>query len=152
MKTSIVFTLAALCQSAFALKEGTYTIGSATLANDNVLKDVAADQPVEFGAKDGNPGETWFFTGSKVKKDTFTIASTFGGYINCGEAEGSVCIAGDNETQSYYVEKVANSTYQLVAENSGYFLRVNDEKQVVIAGWDQTPNEDFILTEFQVRI
>ncbi|KAJ5611917.1 hypothetical protein N7528_009022 [Penicillium herquei] len=146
MKTSIILTLAALCQSAFALKEGTYTIGSATLTNENVLKDIAADEPVEFGTKDGSPGETWFFTSSKVKKDTFTIASTLGGYVNCGETEGSVCIAGDNETQSYYVEKVANSTYQLVAENSGYFLRVNDDNKVVIASWDQSPNEEFILT------
>ncbi|KAJ6021170.1 hypothetical protein N7540_006674 [Penicillium herquei] len=146
MKTSIVLTLAALCQSAFALKEGTYTIGSANLTDSDVLKDVGAHQPVVFDTKNGTPDETWFFTRSQAKKNAFTIASTLGGYINCGEAEGSVCVAGDNETQVYFAEEVANSTYQFVAENSGYFLRVNDDKEVVIAGWDQTPNEEFILT------
>ncbi|KAJ5113222.1 hypothetical protein N7456_001756 [Penicillium angulare] len=146
MKTfaTLAFTLAALSQGALAFKEGTYTIGSAAL-HSQVLTDVAADEPVVFDPANKTPHQTWFFTRSDVVKDAFTIASTLGGYVNCGEAEGSICVAGSNETQIYTPEKVSDTAYQLVSRDSGYFLRVEND-QLVVAGWDQTQEEEFILT------
>ncbi|KAJ5281700.1 hypothetical protein N7478_007072 [Penicillium angulare] len=143
---TLACTLAALSQCAFAaFKEGTYTIGSAAL-DSQLLTDVAADEPVVFQDADGTPPQTWFFAPDQVVKDAFTITSTLGGSLNCGEAEGSVCVAGSNETQVYTPEKVSNTAYQLVSRDSGYFLRA-ENGQLVVAGWDQTPEEEFILTQ-----
>lgn len=144
MKTTFILgALAALCQSAFALSSGTYTIGSAALSEDQVLTDVGADQPVEFAQKTGHPYETWDFKNTGSQRD-FVIQNLSGGYLNCGEELGTTCVSGDNE-EVYALEQVTEKGYQLVAKSSGYFVRVVGE-ELQLAEFDIAPEEEFILT------
>ncbi len=144
MKTTLILgALAALCQSAFALSSGTYTIGSAALSEDQVLTDVGADEPVKFAQKTGHPYETWDFKNTGSQRD-FVIQNLSGGYLNCGVEPGSPCVSGDEE-EVYALEQVSEQGYQLVAKSSGYFVRLfADELQ--LAPFATDPEEEFILT------
>ena len=150
MKTSIVLSvLAALCQSAFSLEERSYTIGSSVEGNENeVLTQSGTNEPLIFSAKqDSGSSQTWSFTLSGESKREFLIADSAGNFINCGDEAGSPCFAGSEE-EVYTAELVGDSSYQLVAKNSGYFLRT-DGGDLHLAGWDQTPNEVFVLKPTQ---
>lgn len=144
MKTTLVLgALAALCQSAFALTSGTYTIGSAALSDTQVLTDVGADEPVEFAPKTGHPYQTWDFTNTDSQRD-FLIQNLSGGYLNCGEELGTTCVSGDKE-EVYALEQVTEEGYQLVAKSSGYFVRVVGE-ELQLAEFALDAEEEFILT------
>ncbi|KAJ5964887.1 uncharacterized protein N7479_004763 [Penicillium vulpinum] len=150
MKTFIALgALAALCQSAFGLTEGSYTIGSASLESNQVLSEIGqSNSPLGFSPINGDPSQTWLFTlaGSNNQRD-FLIQNNLGSYINCGDEEGSPCLAGTRE-EVYTAELVGENSYQLVAKSSGYFLRA-DGGYLQLAGWDQTPNEEFVLLSTQ---
>lgn len=146
--------LAALSQSTFALQSGTYTIGSASLEGDNSSPsktlawsetDGGDASPLTFTPKSDNEDHFWFFTPVTFDSERdFLINSTFGGYINCGDEPGSPCFIGE-EAEVYTAELAGDNTYELVLKRSGYFLRA-DGVNLQIAAWDQSPNEQFILT------
>ncbi|CAI7633774.1 unnamed protein product [Penicillium viridicatum] len=123
MKTSLVLSvLAALCQSAFSLEEGSYTIGS-SLESNEVLTQSGIGAALTFSAKrDGN-------------------------FINCGDEAGSPCILGSAK-EVYTAELAGDNSYQLVAKKSGYFLRTEGD-DLQLAEWDQSPNEEFVLEPAQ---
>lgn len=138
--------LAALCQSAFSLKEGTYTIGSASLNPSLVLGETKTEGgPLEFTRKNGHPGQTWFLYRSGSSDREFFVNNTLGGYINCGTEIGSPCFAGE-EPEIYTLEFAGDNKYEFVAKTSGYFLRVNADLDLELAEWDQSLNEQFTLT------
>ena len=147
MKAAFVLgALAALWQPAFSLREGTYTIGSASLNASLVLGETKTDGgPLEFARKNGHPGQTWFLDHSGSSDRDFLVQNTLGGYINCGQEAGSPCFAGE-EPQVYTLEFAGDDKYEFVAQDSGYFLRVNKDRELELAGWDQSPNEQFTLT------
>ncbi|OQE27564.1 hypothetical protein PENSTE_c004G04528 [Penicillium steckii] len=151
MKTFFALgALAALCQSALSLKEGTYTIGSEITQGHEILGETEGQGPLSFSPERGNhPGQTWFFTPTQNSQRDFLIHNTFGGYINCGDQEGDECVAGDNK-EVYTAELVnpKSKSYELVAKKSGFFLRTNGDS-LQIAGFDQSPEERFILTPTQ---
>lgn len=144
MKTSLVLSiLATLCQSAFSLEEGSYTIGS-SLEDNEVLTQTGIGGPVTFDAKrDGESSQTWHFTLSSDSKRDFLIADPAGNFINCGDEAGSPCILG-SEQEVYTAELIGDDSYQLVAKKSGYFLRT-DGDDLQLAEWDQSPNEVFLF-------
>lgn len=146
MKTFLALgALAALCQSAFSLEEGMYMIGSASLQSDEVLSETGDAGDLVFGPQDDGSSQTWFFnsSGGNSQRD-FLIQSILGDYINCGVDVGSPCSTGQQE-EFYTAELVGDNSYQFVAKNSGYFLRA-EGVQLQVAAWDQTRNEEFILT------
>lgn len=145
MKTFFALSaLAALCQSAFSLEEGPYTIGSASLEGSMVLGG-QIDEPLRFSPRNDDSGHIWNFTliDNNNQRD-FLIRNDFGDFINCGDEAGSACLAGGEE-EVYTAEVVGDNSYQLVAKKSGYFLRAEGE-YLQLAAWDQTPNEEFVLT------
>jgi len=144
MKTALALgALAALCQSALALRDGTYTIGSAALPNNQVLSDGGeANRPLEFSIKSGHPFQSWFFTTRGSERD-FVIENHSGGYIECGTEPGTTCVSGDDE-QVYTVEQVSVNRYELVSKNTGYFLRAVDGG-LQLAEYNNNPDEQFIL-------
>lgn len=146
MKTFLALgALAALCQSAFCLEDGIYMIGSATLPSSQVLGETDDIGFLAFGPKNGHPGQSWIFNSSSGNNEReFLIQNYLGSYINCGVDEGSLCSAGDEE-EFYTAELVSDNSYQLVAKNSGYFMRAQG-LLLQLAAWDQTPNENFVLT------
>ena len=142
----VLGALAALWKPAFSLREETYTIGSASLEASLVLgESQTGDGPLEFVQKNGHPGQTWFFDRSGSNDRDFSVQNVLGAYINCGEEAGSPCLAGE-DPQIYTLEFTGDNKYQFVAKGSGYFLRVNENRQLELAEWDQTPNEEFTLT------
>ncbi|KAJ5408828.1 hypothetical protein N7509_002711 [Penicillium cosmopolitanum] len=149
MKTFVALgALVALCHSAFGLDEGAYTIGSASLQSNKILSVNEEDGKTLSFSPDNNDGsQAWRFT--RVEFDNqrdFLINSTFsGGYINCGEQRDSPCVLGD-EPQIFTAELVGDNSYELVSQPSGYFLRADGEK-LQIAEWDQSPDEQFVLTQ-----
>lgn len=141
-----IFALSALAlfhSAHAAFREGTYSIGSATLPPSLVLTEIDADGPLVFSQQQRRPSQVWDFI---PKKDSpyFEIRNTLGGNINCGPGKGS-CLTG-NQPQGYLPESLGDNKYELVAEDSGFFLRVGDNQEVYLAGWDQSPNEQFVLT------
>ncbi|KAJ5112014.1 hypothetical protein N7532_000059 [Penicillium argentinense] len=147
MKTVLTLgALAAIFQSAFALQGGSYTIGSADLASNQVLSDLGqANDPLVFSDKNNHPYQTWFFTARGSQRD-FVIQNLSGGYINCVEP-GSPCVSGDEE-EIYTVEQVTDNGYELVAKKTGYFLRA-DGQYLQLAEYNNKPDEEFILTPTQ---
>ncbi|KAJ5098546.1 hypothetical protein N7532_005547 [Penicillium argentinense] len=138
--------LAALSQSAFSLREGTYMIGSPALDPSLVLGETRTDGgPLEFAPRNGHPGQTWFLQLSGSSNRDFFVNNTLGGYINCGTEEGSLCFAGE-EPQIYTLESAGDNKYEFVSQGSSYFLRVNEQRVLQLAAWDQSPNEQFTLT------
>ncbi|CAI7675386.1 unnamed protein product [Penicillium manginii] len=121
--------LAALCHSAFGLDEGAYTIGSASLQSNKILSVNEEDgQSLSFSPNKGDGSQT----------------CTVGGYLNCPDQERSLCILG-GEPQIYTAELANDNTYELISKQSGYFLRA-DGDNIQIAAWDQSPDEQFVLT------
>ena len=148
MKAAFVLgALAALWQPALSLREGTYMIGSASLDGSLVLgESKTGDGPLEFARKNGHPGQTWFLEHSGSNDRDFSVQNVLGGYINCGEEEaGSPCFAGE-DPQVYTLEFAGDGKYEIVAKDSRYFLRVNENLQLELAEWDQSPNEQFTPT------
>ncbi|KAL4894776.1 hypothetical protein BDV59DRAFT_164012 [Aspergillus ambiguus] len=148
MKTGLALAaLAALFQSVFALREGSYTIGSANLADNQVLGDLGqANDPLVFSDKNNHPHQTWFFTGKGSQRD-FVIQNLSGGYINCGAQPGAPCVSGDEE-EVYTVEHVTDNGYELVAKKTGYFLRADGHK-LQLAEYNNMSDEEFILIPTQ---
>ncbi|KAJ5534449.1 hypothetical protein N7527_000703 [Penicillium freii] len=148
MKTSLVLSvLAALCQSAFSLEEGSYTIGS-SLESNEVLTQSGIGAALTFYAKrDGEFSQTWRFTPNSDSQRDFLIADPAGNFINCGDEAGSPCILGSAK-EVYTAELVGDNSYQLVAKKSGYFLRTEGD-DLQLAEWDQSPNEVFVLEPAQ---
>lgn len=144
--TLAIGALVALCQSALALKDGTYSIGSAALQSNQVLTDVGQKEELEFSEKSNHPYQTWFFTNKGGERD-FVIQNLSGGYIDCGEELGDFCISGDDEVV-YTVEQVSDNGYELVSKSTGYFVRA-DGQGLHLAEWNNEPDEEFILTPVQ---
>ncbi|KAJ5764357.1 hypothetical protein N7533_003038 [Penicillium manginii] len=138
--------LAALCHSAFGLDEGAYTIGSASLQSNKILSVNEEDgQSLSFSPNKGDGSQTWYFTRPDFDNNReFLINSTVGGYLNCPDQERSLCILG-GEPQIYTAELANDNTYELISKQSGYFLRA-DGDNIQIAAWDQSPDEQFVLT------
>ncbi|KAE8413155.1 hypothetical protein BDV36DRAFT_300270 [Aspergillus pseudocaelatus] len=149
MKTFLAIgTLAAFCQSALGLNPGAYTIGSAALQDSQVLSEIDdANGPLVFSTKNNDSNQVWFFNPTGTYRE-FLIQSQNGGYINCGTIPGSPCFSGD-EPEIYIVEQVTSHGYELVAKQTGYFLRA-DGQNLKIAEYDGgQPDEEFILTSIQ---
>lgn len=146
MKAFFVLAFAALCQSTYSLKEGTYTIGSVKLDNSQVLTESFNQQgkPLSFDTKKRNPGQIWSFT----PKDNgyWEVQNILGGYINCGTEEGSTCFAGE-EPQLFMPEYQGGNKYELVAKGSGYLLRITEHRGLELAGYDDSLSEQFTLVE-----
>ncbi|OJJ07904.1 hypothetical protein ASPVEDRAFT_34082 [Aspergillus versicolor CBS 583.65] len=141
--TLAIGALVALCQSALALKDGTYSIGSAALQSNKVLTDVGQNEELEFSEKSNNPYQTWFFTKKGGERD-FVIQNLSGGYIDCGVEPGTHCVSGDDE-EIYTVEQSIDGDYELVSKKTGYFLHAVD-KGLQLAEWSPSPEQEFILT------
>lgn len=146
MKSFFVLALAALCQSAYSLKEGTYTIGSVDLDTSQVLTESLDQQgkPLSFGPKKGEPGQIWSFT--PRDNGYWEVQNILGGYINCGTEEGSTCFAGE-EPQLFMPEYQGGNKYELVVEGSGYLLRITEHRGLELAGYDGSLSEQFSLVE-----
>lgn len=146
MKT--IFTLSALTllHSAYALDEGTYTIGSGILEPSQVLTEVARDQPLIFSDDQHNFGQTWNFY--PIHDGYFEIQNDLGDRLNCPGRGGDACILGD-ETQGFLPEFLGENSYELVAEGSGLFVRVHESRHIYLDLFDQSLNEQFILTKVE---
>ncbi|KAJ5524567.1 hypothetical protein N7494_011217 [Penicillium frequentans] len=145
MKSFLTLTaLAALCNSAYCFREGTYQIGSARLEYTKVLTEVPGQEDLVFKTVTGHPGQIWDFTLTD-EEDYFLVTNTLGAYIDC-PALDSLCTAGEDPT-SYRLEIVADNTYELVANGTGYFLRLADDNKLKLAGYGPGPEQEFILTE-----
>ncbi|KAJ5359618.1 uncharacterized protein N7496_012031 [Penicillium cataractarum] len=139
--------LAALCQSAFSLSEGSYTIGSAALDPSLVLSETTAnDGLLEFTQKeDDHPGQTWLLSRSGSSDRDFLVENILGGYLHCGDKPDYPCFTAE-DPRIYTLEFAGENKYQFVAQGSGYFLRVNEKRELVLAVWDQSLNEQLSLT------
>ncbi|KAJ5913154.1 hypothetical protein N7504_002037 [Penicillium tannophilum] len=145
MKSFFTLTaLAAFCNSAYCFSEGTYTIGSASLEKTKVLTEVPGQADLVFNTANGHPGQIWDFTPAD-QEDYFLITNTLGAYIDCPELD-SLCTAGEDPT-SYRPELVRDNTYELVANGTGYFLRLADDSKLKLAGYEPGPEQEFILTK-----
>jgi hypothetical protein len=148
MKAFFALTLAALCQSVYCLRDGTYTIRSASLGPHKVLTENMKEheEPLAFKEKHERiePGQLWDL--KSKDKGYFEVQNHLGDYINCGTEEGSTCYAG-KEPQQFLPERADEDTYELVAKGSGYFLRVAESGELRLAGYDGSPSEKFYLSE-----
>ncbi|KAJ5536504.1 hypothetical protein N7513_009690 [Penicillium frequentans] len=145
MKSFLTLTaLAALCNSAYCFSEGTYTIGSASLEKSKVLTEVPGQEDLVFDTANEYPGQIWEFTPAD-QKDYFLVTNTLGAYIEC-PALDNLCTAGEDPT-SYSPELVEDNKYELVANGTGYFLRLADDNKLKLAGYEAGPEQRFILTK-----
>jgi hypothetical protein len=96
-----------------------------------------------FSDQQSQVSQIWKF----IPKDHgyFNIQNNFGENINCGNTEGSVCFVGEG-LQGFLPEFQGENNYELVAEGSGFLLRVDESQQLYLAAYDQSTNEQFILT------
>ncbi|KAJ6111517.1 hypothetical protein N7523_007578 [Penicillium sp. IBT 18751x] len=141
MKAFFALTLAALCQSAYCLREGTYFIGSASKVLTESMQEHG--KPLSFEAKKGQPGQIWSFT--PQEGGYFEVQNNLGGYINCGNSKaGATCFAGERP-QSFLPEYQGGDSYELVEAGSGYFLRVAENGQLMLAEYDGGESEQFNL-------
>ncbi|KAJ5992585.1 hypothetical protein N7451_008309 [Penicillium sp. IBT 35674x] len=145
MKSFLTLTaLAAFCTSAYCFSEGTYRIGSASLEKSKVLTEVPGQEDLVFNTANGHPGQVWDFAPAD-KEGYFVITNTLGAYIDCPELD-SLCTAGE-ETMSYRPELVGDNTYELVASETGYFLRLADDNKLKLAEYEAGPDQEFVLTQ-----
>ncbi|KAE8327008.1 hypothetical protein BDV39DRAFT_205420 [Aspergillus sergii] len=139
--------LAALCQTAFGLEEGTYKIASASLEANRVLSYEVPSSPVILSPSFGIPSQTWAFESDPNEDGTdeggFLIHSAVGGYLNCGGSLGNSCKVGDKR-EVYTVELVGDNTYQILA-GTRYSLSVSGDF-VQLAAHDTSPEHQFVLT------
>jgi len=146
MKSFFTLTaLAAFCNSAYCLSEGTYKIGSASLEKTKVLTEVSGQADLVFKTANGHPGQIWDFTPDTSKKDYFFIQNNLGAYISC-ESLGSLCTAGDEPT-SFSPEYVGDKKYELVDGKTGYFLRLADDNKLKLAEYENGSEQEFVLTK-----
>ncbi|GLI81595.1 hypothetical protein PoHVEF18_009980 [Penicillium ochrochloron] len=125
MKTFFALGALALFHSAYALVPGPYTIGSGILDSSQVLTYVARDHSLIFSDNNHNVGQTWFFY------------PTHDGYFE---------IRNELGPQGFLPEFLGGESYELVAEGSGLFVRVDDNR-IYLDLFDQSLNEQFILIE-----
>ncbi|KAJ5786044.1 uncharacterized protein N7503_011256 [Penicillium pulvis] len=145
MKSFLTLTaLATLCSSAYCFSEGTYKIGSASLEKTKVLTEVPGQEDLVFNTANGHPGQIWDFTPTD-EEEYFLVTNTLGAYIDC-PALDSLCTAGEDPT-SYRPELVADNTYELVANGTGYFLRLADDNKLKLAGYEPGLEQEFVLTK-----
>ncbi|KAJ5198504.1 uncharacterized protein N7498_007621 [Penicillium cinerascens] len=146
MKAFFVLTFAALCQSAYSLREGTYMIESAKFGKSLVLTETLTHRgaPLSFDPRNGQPGQIWSFT--PRDNGYWEVENHLGGNINCGTEEGSMCFAGE-EPQLFMPEYKGENKYELVAKGSGYLLRVTEHGSLELAGYDDSLSEQFTLVE-----
>ncbi|KAJ5647253.1 hypothetical protein N7490_003625 [Penicillium lividum] len=137
--------LAALCNSAYSLREGTYKIRSLGADANKVLAEVPGQSELVFNVASQHPGQTWSFESDPDNVGYFLISNILGAYIDC-EAEGSLCTAGEEPT-SYRPELVseADKSYELVANGTGYFLRYAEDDKLKLAGYDQGVDQEFVF-------
>jgi hypothetical protein len=135
--------LAALCQSVHSLENGLYTIGSAITGGDFVLTAHSSSPgiPLDFTEDHGGSSQVWDFSSSDGQY--FLVKNQLGAYINC--EEGSVCLTGGSP-QAFIPEFTGDGKYELVAQGSGLFLRADDQGQLLLDEYDQSPNEQFFLS------
>ncbi|KAK6815932.1 hypothetical protein RU639_009024 [Aspergillus parasiticus] len=147
MKTFLALgALAALCQSAFSLEEGRYTIASVSLPTNPALTDLLPDTPLTFLPSLGLQTQTWTFENADAEGD-FYIQSANGGNLNCGTNEGSFC-ESEGAPEVFTVELVGDNTYRLVSKGSGYYLSVVGNL-LQLATDDTSPKEQFVLSPVQ---
>ncbi|KAE8370574.1 hypothetical protein BDV27DRAFT_151834 [Aspergillus caelatus] len=176
MKTFLVLgALAALFQSTSCLEAGTYKIRPAGGVSTRVLTDTGEpNAPVKFdiarwevldllgistqtNTKFEISGQRWHFLGngkydnygSTTDFDQFVITSGIGYNITCGNQVGSPCVSGD-KPQFYSVRKTSFGTYQIVDNESGYFLRASGEDEVHLAAEDNSIQEEFFLDKLPI--
>ncbi|KAJ6110393.1 hypothetical protein N7486_002628 [Penicillium sp. IBT 16267x] len=147
MKSFLALTaLAALCNSAYCFKEGTYKIGSASLEKTKVLTEVPGQEDLVFNTANGHPGQIWDFSPNTSKDKYFFIQNNLGAYIKCGSV-GSLCTAGDEPASSFRPESVEGGKYELVDSESGYFLHLAEDNKLKLAEWDYNSlDQEFVLT------
>jgi hypothetical protein len=143
MKTFFALGALALFHTAYALVPGPYTIGSGILDSSQVLTYVARDHSLIFSDNHHNVGQTWFFY--PTHDGYFEIRNELGYPLNCPGREKSACFVGDRP-QGFLPEFLGGESYELVAEGSGLFVRVDDNR-IYLDLFDQSLNEQFILTE-----
>lgn len=78
--------------------------------------------------------------------NTFQINNTQYGFINCGSNEGHLCNTG-YQFQRFRPEFRGGRSYEIVDVNSGFFICANENMELYVSGWDQSLNEQFVLTE-----
>jgi hypothetical protein len=135
--------LAAICQSVYSLENGLYTIGSAITGGALVLTAHSSSPGIllDFTENQGDSGQVWDFSSSDGQY--FLVKNQLGSYINCDE--GAVCYTGGSP-QAFIPEFTGDGKYELVAQGSGLFLRADDQGQLLLAEYDQSPNEQFFLS------
>ncbi|KAJ5761973.1 uncharacterized protein N7511_005355 [Penicillium nucicola] len=144
--------LAALCNSVYGLTSGTYTIESVISQGNLALTAHSSSPgiPLDFTEKHGDKSQIWDFHAITDDADNkyFTVRNLRGAYIDCGTEQGSSCVTGQR-SQAFTPEFVGDGKYELVAENSGYFLRSSDDGQLLLDGYDGSDSERFFLRPAQ---
>ncbi|KAJ5118431.1 hypothetical protein N7448_010138 [Penicillium atrosanguineum] len=146
MKAFFALTLAALCQSAYCMRDGSYIIASGSQVLTERMH--AQGKPLIFEAKNDKPGQIWDFI--PMENGYFKIQNDRGEYINCGEYEdGATCFAGE-KPELFLPEYQNDNCYQLVAKGreakeSGYFLRIAKNGELKLAEYDDSESEKFKL-------
>jgi hypothetical protein len=140
--------LAALCQSVYSLENGRYTIGSAITDGALVLTAHSSSPgiPLDFTENHGHSSQVWDF--SSKDGQYFLVKNQLGSYINCEEF--SVCYTGGSP-QAFIPEFTGDGKYELVAQGSGLFLSADEQGQLLLVGYDQSPNEQFFLSPAPVQ-
>ncbi|KAE8316877.1 hypothetical protein BDV41DRAFT_573381 [Aspergillus transmontanensis] len=77
--------------------------------------------------------------------DLFFITSGLGYNISCGNQAGSPCVTSDQPQEAYSVRNTSYGTYQIVGEESGYFLRTLGDDGLQYAAEDGSIQEEFFL-------
>ncbi|KAK2767587.1 hypothetical protein FQN54_003745 [Arachnomyces sp. PD_36] len=146
MKTVLALgALAALFPSAFALTQGTYTIGSASLAKNQVLSKYTDVDHLFFDQMNDLRLQTWNFLPRDDLNEFVIQNGDYQDYINCGAELGSLCTTGDKQ-EVYIVEQVENG-YEFVSKESGYFLRVDGEN-LRVSEWNSSPEQTLVLAPY----
>jgi hypothetical protein len=142
MKSFFTFgALAALCQSAYGLESGVYSIASAD-SNSLVLTDEAPNKPLAFTRQNQDPAQEWHF--DAADGGYFEITSDLGSYINCETTGDKICYPGE-QPQAFKPEFQGDKKYELVEQGSGLFLRITKKGTLQLAEWDQSIDEQFRL-------
>lgn len=133
--------IAALCQSAYSLDPGHYTIASGN-SDSLILTDKSPNQPLAFEPRNGGSGQEWDII--PAEENFFLIQSQYGSFINCHTTDTLVCFPG-SEPQAFRPEFQGDNRYELVEQGSGLFLRFTKENSLELAEWDQSIDEQFSL-------
>lgn len=143
MKASFALSAFLFFHLAQALQAGTYIIASAALPPPLVLTELDPAYALAFSQQGGEPTQFWNFI--STHDGYFEIQNHIESKITCGDDVGSLCFPGD-QPQAFLPEFRGGKNYELVSESSGLFLRVNQNQDLYLARWDQSLEEQFILT------